>query len=151
MTQTSKQTAETSKIYVDRPKKRRGSFKLMTRIIFPRADSTGWGIEALTDWGYTVWSRDSDDERDCVEVEAVHDVTNDDTPVGMERHELVVVDAIVKPYAGSVVDIGPVPRGHTPFAYETAAWRNRRRHSRQRPVGSTGLARAFFTAIGQWP
>jgi hypothetical protein len=109
--------------------------KVMTRIIFDRNEPCGWGINALQDWGYTVLARESDDEFDYILVEAVHDVSNPDTPVGMEWHELVVVQKIVTPYGGLVNDTGPLPAGHIPFNYGTAAWRAQRRILRRFPQG----------------
>jgi hypothetical protein len=89
---------------------------MMARVCFDR-DGAELGVAALHEAGYAVLTHVFAEEPDHVFVEASREV---DTTA---ESELDAVNAIVEPFDGFVSDAGPVPPGHQPFQYETAARR----------------------------
>jgi hypothetical protein len=96
---------------------------MMARICFD-ADKAELGIVALREQGFTVLTQVLPEEPDYVFAEAVRDQASSESDDVYELscamlHE---VAHIIERF-GSVDDAGPIPAGHIPFEYETAAWR----------------------------
>jgi len=101
----------------------RRTMKLMARITFS-ANEAELGIAALREHGFLVLTQVLPEEPDCVFAEAIRDEASSE---GSDVYELS--SALLNEVAhiigrsGSVDDAGPIPAGHIPFEYETAAWR----------------------------